>query len=73
MSKIPLFLPMDYRINRNCHDALRAVELSVIDGEVNYLLDVDIKGYFDHIDHEWLIRMLKERIADRTILRLVGK
>jgi RNA-directed DNA polymerase len=47
--------------------------LSIIDGGVNYLLDVDIKGYFDHIDHKWLIRMLKERIADRTILRLVGK
>jgi len=37
------------------------------------LLDVDIKGYFDRIDHKWLMRMLKERIVDRTILRLIGK
>jgi group II intron reverse transcriptase/maturase len=40
---------------------------------INYLVDVDIKGYFDHVDHKWLIRMIRERIVDRTILRLIGK
>ena len=69
------FLDVSYgfRENRNGHDALRAIELAIIKGGVNYLLDVDIKGYFDSIDHEWLMRMLKERIVDRTILRLIGK
>ncbi len=62
-----------FRPQRNAHDALRAVELSIIQGEVNYILDVDIRGYFDNIDKGWLLRMLKERIADRTILRLIGK
>lgn len=42
-------------------------------GGINYLIDVDIKGYFDHVDHKWLMRMLKERMVDRTILRLIGK
>ena len=69
------FLDVSYgfRDNRNGHDALRAIELSIMKGGVNYLLDVDIKGYFDSIDHSWLMRMLKERIADRTMLRLIGK
>ena len=69
------FLDVSYgfRENRNGHDALKAIELSIIKGGVNYLLDVDIRGCFDSIDHKWLMRMLKERIVDRTILRLIGK
>lgn len=69
------FLDVSYgfRENRNGHDALRALELIIMKGGVEYLLDVDVKGYFDNIDHKWLMRMLKERIADRTILRLIGK
>lgn len=62
-----------FRENRNGHDALKAIELSIMEGGVNYLLDVDIKGYFDHINHGKLMSMLEERIADRTILRLIGK
>lgn len=62
-----------YRPKLSGHDALRAVELSVIRGGVNYLLDVDIKAFFDNIDHRWMKRMLEERIKDRTILRLIGK
>jgi len=69
------FLDVSYgfRENRNAHEALRALELVIMKGGVNYLLDVDIKGYFDGIDHKWLMRMLKERIVDRAILRLIGK
>ncbi|MEW5805082.1 MAG: group II intron reverse transcriptase/maturase [bacterium] len=62
-----------FRENRNGHDALKAIELSIMEGGVNYLLDVDIKGYFDHIEHGVLVDMLRERISDRTILRLIGK
>jgi RNA-directed DNA polymerase len=69
------FLDVSYgfRENRSGHDALRALELIIMKGGTNYLLDVDIKGYFDTIDHKWLMEMLKERIADRSILRLIGK
>lgn len=62
-----------FRPNRNAHDALRSLELIIMKGGVEHLLDVDIKGYFDHIDHGWLMKMLEERIADRSILRLIGK
>lgn len=69
------FLDVSYgfRENHNGHDALRAIELSIMKGGVNYLLDVDIRGYFDSVDHKWLMRMLGERLVDRTILRLIGK
>jgi len=69
------FLDVSYgfREGKSGHDALKAIELSIMKGGVNYLIDVDIKGYFDHVDHKWLMRMLKERIVDRTILRLIGK
>jgi len=69
------FLDVSYgfREGKSGHDALKMLELSVMKGGVNYLIDVDIKGYFDHVDHKWLMRMLKERIVDRTILRLIGK
>ncbi len=62
-----------FREKRNAHEALRAIELTIMRGGVNYLLDVDIRGYFDNIDHKWLMKMMKERIVDRTILRLIGK
>jgi group II intron reverse transcriptase/maturase len=69
------FLDVSYgfREGKSGHDTLKAIELSIMKGGVNYLIDVDIKGYFDHVDHKWLMRMLKERIVDRTILRLIGK
>ena len=69
------FLDVSYGFRENCngHDALRAIELMIMKGGVNHLLDVDIKAYFDSIEYGWLMRMLKERIVDRTILRLIGK
>jgi group II intron reverse transcriptase/maturase len=69
------FLDVSYgfREGLSGHDALKALELSIMRSGINYLVDVDIKGYFDHVDHKWLIRMIRERIVDRTILRLVGK
>ena len=69
------FLEVSYgfREGKSGHDALKTLELSIMKGGASYLLDVDIKGYFDHVDHKWLMRMMKERIVDRTILRLIGK
>jgi len=62
-----------YRKGLSGHDALKALELNIMKGGANYLLDIDIKGYFDSIDHGWLMKMLRKRIADRTVLRLIGK
>ena len=62
-----------YREGLSGHDVLKALELNIMKGGANYLLDIDIKGYFDSIDHGWLMKMLRKRIADRTGLRLIGK
>ena len=62
-----------FRENRSGHDALRALELIIMKAGTNYLLDVDSKGYCDNIDNIWLREMLEERIADRSMLRLIGK
>jgi RNA-directed DNA polymerase len=69
------FLEVSYgfREGLSGHDALKALELSIMRDGVNYLIDVDIRGYFDQVDHKWLMRMLRERVVDRTILRLIGK
>jgi RNA-directed DNA polymerase len=40
---------------------------------VNWLLDADIRGFFDAIDHGWLVKFIEHRIADRRVLRLIQK
>ena len=40
---------------------------------VNWVLDADTRGFFDNVDHEWMLRFLQHRIADRRILRLIQK
>lgn len=69
------FLDVSYgfRERKSGHAALKTLDLSIMKGGANYLIDVDIRGYFEHVDHKWLMRMMKERIVDRTILRLIGK
>jgi group II intron reverse transcriptase/maturase len=62
-----------FREDRNGHDALKAIELIIIKKGVTHILDVDIKGYFDNIDKKILMGLIKGRIVDRTILRLIGK
>jgi group II intron reverse transcriptase/maturase len=62
-----------FRPKRSCHDAIKILDVYISRRNTNYIVDADIKGFFDHVNHEWLIKFLKERIADNNILRLVGK
>ena len=62
-----------FRPNRSCHDALRALSQTVESKPVNYLVEADIKGFFDHVDWEQLITFLKHRIADERILRYIKR
>lgn len=62
-----------FRPGRSCHQALEAVQTALIRQPVNYVLDADIRSFFDSVDHEWLLRMLAQRIADPRILRLIGQ
>jgi group II intron reverse transcriptase/maturase len=62
-----------FRPGRGCHDALKALNRIIEQGSVNYIVDADIKGFFNHVDHEWLLKFLKLRIADPNILRLISR
>jgi RNA-directed DNA polymerase len=62
-----------FRPGRSCHNALDALSVGIAHRKVNWVLDADIRGFFDNIDHQWLLRFLEHRIADRRILRLIRK
>lgn len=62
-----------FRPGKSQHDALDALSVGIITRKVNWILDADISAFFDEIDHEWMIRFLEHRIADRRIIRLIRK
>jgi group II intron reverse transcriptase/maturase len=62
-----------FRPGRSCHNALDALWVGIAHRKVNWVLDADIRGFFDNIDHEWMLKFLEHRIADRRILRLIRK
>jgi group II intron reverse transcriptase/maturase len=62
-----------FRPGRSAHDALRAVNAACMRGEVSWVLEADIKSYFDSIDRKKLMEMLRLRVNDESLMRLVGK
>ena len=62
-----------FRPNKSCHDALKELSLIIERKKVNYVVDADIKGYFDHVDHEWLIKCVEQHIKDPRIIRLIKR
>ena len=62
-----------FRPGRGPHDALDALWVGLMGKKVNWVLDADIRGFFDAIDHGWLVKFLEHRIADRRMLRLIQK
>src|SRR5215467_11341876 len=62
-----------FRPRRSPHHALRTLRATLVTKKVRHLYEADIRGYFTHINHQWLMRMLAQRIADGVILRLIGK
>jgi RNA-directed DNA polymerase len=62
-----------FRPKRSQHDALKDLSRNIGTKKVGFLVEADIRGFFDHVDHEWLIKMLKERISDNRILRLIKR
>lgn len=62
-----------FRPGRGCHDALKALSRIIEERDINYVVDADIKGFFDHVDHKWLITFLKHRISDPKIIGLITK
>jgi group II intron reverse transcriptase/maturase len=62
-----------FRPGRSQHDALDALSVAIGDTRVNWILDADIRGFFDSVSQEWLIRFLEHRVGDERIIRLVRK
>jgi hypothetical protein len=62
-----------FRPGRNPHQALDALSVGLTRKKVNWVLDADIRGFFDNIDHAWMVKFLQHRIADRRVLRLIQK
>ena len=62
-----------FRRGRSQHDALDALAVGLQRKKVNWVLDADIRGFFDAIDHGWLMKFVEHRIADKRILRLIQK
>jgi len=71
----PIFLDNSYgfRPGRSCHDALKMLNGIIERKKVSYVVDADIKGFFDNVDHEWVMKMLEHRIADPNLLRIIKR
>ncbi len=62
-----------FRPGRDCHQALNAVDKTIMMKPVKHVIDADIKGYFDNVSHEWLLKFLEVRISDPSFLLLIRK
>ena len=62
-----------FRSGRSCHDALRALSQTVESGLTHHLVEADIKGFFDNVDQDQLMRFLEHRIGDKRILRYIKR
>jgi RNA-directed DNA polymerase len=62
-----------FRPGRSQHQALDALYVAITRKRVNWMLDCDIRGFFDNLSHDWLLKFVQHRVADRRILRLIQK
>lgn len=64
---------MGFRPGRGCHGALKRLGRMIERGRTNYILDADIKSFFNNLDHEWIIKFVESRIKDPNITRLIRR
>jgi RNA-directed DNA polymerase len=62
-----------FRPGRSPHQALDALAVGITTKKVNWVLDADIRGFFDTLDHGWLVKFVEHRVADRRVVRLIQK
>ena len=62
-----------FRPGRSQHDALDALFVGITQKKVNWVLDLDVKSFFDKVGHDWMIQFVEHRIADQRIVRLIQK
>ena len=71
----PVFLDFSYgfRPKRSCHDAIKELNKIIVNHKTSYIVDADIKGFFDNVNHEWMMKFVEERIEDPNLLRLIKR
>ena len=62
-----------FRLGRSQHNALDAIYVAITQRKVSWILDADIRGFFDTLDHEWLMKFVGHRVSDPRVLRLIRK
>jgi group II intron reverse transcriptase/maturase len=62
-----------FRPGRGCHDALKEVDRTIMSKPINHVIEADIKGYFDNVSHEWMLKFLGVRINDPSFLLLIRR
>jgi RNA-directed DNA polymerase len=62
-----------FRPGRSAHDALRELNHIIMTRKINWVVDADISGFFDHVDHHWMMRCLEVRIKDSKLLRIIAR
>jgi group II intron reverse transcriptase/maturase len=69
------FLDFSYgfRPHRNCHQALGRLNKILMTKPINHVIDADIKGFFDNVNHDWMMKFLGHRISDPNLLRLIAR
>ena len=62
-----------YRRKRSAREASRVLASELYRGRYGWVVEADIKGFFNHIDHDWMVKMLEQRVADKAFIRLIQK
>lgn len=62
-----------FRPNRNCHQAVRQLVENIQYHKVTHIVEADIKGFFDNVNHEWMIKFLEHNIADKRFIEIISK
>ncbi len=62
-----------FRPGRNCHQAVDAVDKTIMRNPINHVIDADIKGFFDNVSHQWMLEFLQVRIVDPSFLLLIRR
>ena len=70
-----IFLDCSYgfRPKRNCHDVIKYIDNTIMTRKVNFIVEADIKGFFDNVSHEWLMKFLELVIQDKNFLRYIKR
>lgn len=71
--KVFLECSFGFRPQKNCHKAIKELDNIIMRKDINYIVDADIEGFFDNVDHEWLIKFLEYIIEDKNFIRYIKR